>query len=317
MILPDFIRQQTERLVEKYELAELKKVSAALTNTYLNNKNDGSRLLVDDKQAAVYAAVRMPATYAAVCSALRFSTGNQSFSSMLDVGAGTGAAFFAAHEATGVNNATLVEREKAMISVARSFCEAGGLDANIIKSDATTFAPDGKYDLVTASYALNEMSKEAREKLLDKLLTATNKLLLIVESGTPKAFLLQKEIRAYLTSKGARLIAPCPGDATCRLPENDWCHFACRIERSRLHKFLKGGDSPFEDEKFTYSAFCADGSLSACNARVLRHPIYEKGRITLSLCTPEAIVSRTVFKREDSFKAAKKLSCGDNADFLV
>ena len=33
MILPDFIRQQTERLVEKYELAELKKVSAALTNT--------------------------------------------------------------------------------------------------------------------------------------------------------------------------------------------------------------------------------------------------------------------------------------------
>ncbi len=311
MILPDYVRAQTEKLAERYKPSQLKKLSSALSDAYLNNKSDGARLVTTDEQAVVYAAVRMPATYAAVYSALKSSAGDESFSSMLDVGAGTGAAFFAAHEVTGVGNAVLVEREKAMISVARSFCEAGGLNAKIIKSDAADFTPDGKYDLVTASYALNEMSKDTREKLLDKLLSSTKKLLLIVESGTPKAFSLQKEIRKYMADKGAALIAPCPQNETCPLPENDWCHFTCRVERSRLHKFLKDGDSPFEDEKFTYSAFCVDGSLSACKARVLRHPLTEKGKITLTVCDGKSVSPVSLRKGDDGYKEAKKLGAGD------
>lgn len=316
MILPAYVREQTEKLAERHKPSDLKKISSAISDAYLNNKNNDSRIITTDEQAAVYAAVRMPATYAAVYSALQASSDGESFSSMLDVGAGTGAAFFAAHEATGVNNATLVEREKAMITVARSFCQAGGLNANIIKSDAATFTPDGKYDLVTISYALNEMSKEAREKLLDKLFAATNKLLLIVESGTPKAFALQKEIRSYLTDKGAALCAPCPQSAVCPLPDKDWCHFACRVERSRLHKFLKGGDSPFEDEKFTYSAFRTDGTLPTCKARVLRHPVTEKGKITLTVCDGKTISPLTLKKGDDGYKAAKKLGAGDKLDLL-
>lgn len=316
MILPDYIRNQTEKLAERYKPSDLKKISSAMTDAYINNKGDGARLITTDEQTVVYAAARMPATYAAVYSALKASADGESFSSMLDVGAGTGAAFFAAHELTGVNDAVLVEREKAMTAVARSFCEAGGLSARIIKNDAATFTPDGKYDLVTISYALNEMTEEAREKLLDKLLAATKKLLLIVESGTPKAFLLQKEIRKYLTDKGAALCAPCPSNAACPLPADDWCHFSCRVERSRLHKFLKGGDSPFEDEKFTYSAFCADGSLSACKARVLRHPVTEKGKITLTVCDGKSVSSVALRKGEDGYKQAKKLGAGDSLTIL-
>ncbi len=314
MILPAYVREQTEKLAERYKPSDLKKISSAISEAYANNKGDDSRLITTDEQAAVYAAVRMPATYAAVYSALKAIADGESFSSMLDVGAGTGAAFFAAHEVTGVSGATLVEREKSMISVARTFCKAGGLEAVIIKSDATTFDPDGKYDLVTVSYALNEMNAEAREKLLDKLFAATNRLLLVVESGTPKAFALQKETRSYLARKGARLVAPCPDGAVCSLPGDDWCHFTCRVERSRLHKFVKGGDAPYEDEKFTYSAFCTDGSLKACKARVLRHPITEKGKITLAVCDGKSMSPLTLRKGDDGYKEARKLGAGDAFD---
>ena len=35
---------------------------------------------------------------------------------------------------------------------------------------------------------------------------------------------------------------------------DDWCHFTCRVARSRLHKLLKGGEAPYEDEKFAFLA---------------------------------------------------------------
>lgn len=313
MLLPDYVRNEIEKLAQSYKPTELKKISAKLSDAYLNNKGDGARLVTTEEQAAVYSIVRMPATYCAVYSALKSATqgSDSEFSSMLDVGAGTGAAYFAAHELLGTENATLVEREKNMLSVAKKFCSAGGLNAQFINSDATSFDSQNKYDLVTASYALNEFDKTARERLLDKLLSCTGKLLLIVEPGTPKAFSLQKEIRSYLTGKGAILTSPCPQSTGCPLPDDDWCHFTCRVERSKLHKFLKGGDAPYEDEKFTYSAFCTDGSLTPCTSRVLRHPITEKGKITLTMCSENGVQTRTVYKKDDFYRTARKLSAGD------
>lgn len=315
MQLPVFIRETAEKLAADYRPTELKKISAAISDAYLNNKRDGSKLISSYVQATVYSLVRMPATFAAIFSALESATGGEgNFQSMLDAGAGTGAAYFAASELFGITSATLVERENSMLSVAKEFCKAGDLSPEFVKSDLSSFVPDRKYDLVTASYATNEMDKVSREQLLDKLLSAMGKLLLIVEPGTPDAFALQKEIRQYLTKKGATLVAPCPCDAKCPLPENDWCHFSCRVERSRLHKFLKGGDAPYEDEKFTYSAFCTDGSLSPCKARVLRHPVTEKGRITLSVCTGDGTDELVLRKGDDGYKQARKLGAGDAFD---
>lgn len=311
MQLPAFIRETAEKLASEYSPAQLKNASARLSAAYLDNKGEGARLVTDRLQATAYSVVRMPATYCAVFSALQAVTDGADISTMLDVGAGTGAAFFAAHELFGIKEATLVERERQMLSIALRFCEAGGLKAQAAESDVLSFSPDKKYDLVTASYALNEMNAKTRGKLLEKLISATKKLLVIVEPGTPAAFSLQKEIRSFLVAKGARLVAPCPAGAVCGLPADDWCHFTCRVERSRLHKFVKGGDAPYEDEKFTYSAFCVDGSVSACEARVLRHPLTEKGKITLSLCSADGVTSRTLYKKDDGYKEARKLGAGD------
>lgn len=318
MPIPEFIRETTASLTEKFTPSQLRKASLSLTSAYESNKGDNSRIVTSEELAAAYCAVRMPATYEAVYSALSHAVknGQIKINSVLDVGAGTGAAFFAASALFDISRAVLVEREKNMLSLAGRFCDAGGFKAELIRSDARTFETTEKFDLVTVSYALNEMDKASREKLLDKLSEYTNKLLLIVEPGTPAAFNLQKEIRRYMAAKGRSLIAPCPGNTVCSLPENDWCHFSCRVQRSKLHKFVKGGDSPFEDEKYTYSAFCFDGSLTACKARVLRHPITDKGKVFLSLCTDNGIKSQTVFKSDkELYKTARKSICGDKLDF--
>ena len=42
-----------------------------------------------------------------------------------------------------------------------------------------------KAELVIASYVLNEMKKDERMKVLEKLWNSTEKILLIIEPGTP------------------------------------------------------------------------------------------------------------------------------------
>ena len=108
---------------------------------------------------------------------------------------------------------------------------------------------------------------------------------------------------------------PCPHQKPCPLPSDDWCHFTCRIARSRLHRQLKGADAPYEDEKFCYLAFGRSASNRAVS-RVLRHPQIESGRITLRLCTRSGLITLPVRKRDGSlFKSARKASSGDAFPF--
>ena len=125
-----------------------------------------------------------------------------------------------------------------------------------------------------------------------------------------------KELREALVRLNGSVIAPCPNISECPMGENDWCHATCRVARSKVHKILKSGDVPYEDEKFSYIAVCKDSSAEFKSkegfARALRHPIIESGRITLQLCTSNGIVSKVVTKKDkELFKIARKATCGD------
>ena len=110
-------------------------------------------------------------------------------------------------------------------------------------------------DIVISSYVLNEMSPKQRAEAAVRLWEKTAELLLVIEPGTPAGFSGLMEIRSLLLSKGAFVAAPCVSCGDCPLPENDWCHFTVRVQRSRLHKLIKEADVPYEDEKFSYMAF--------------------------------------------------------------
>jgi len=118
-------------------------------------------------------------------------------------------------------------------------------------------------------------------------------------------------IREKLLELGAHMAAPCPAAMVCPLTQPDWCHFAARVERTSLHRRLKGGDLGHEDEKFSYVAVTRE-PVELSGTRVLRHPRHHPGWIELELCTPAGTRHERVTKRDrDRFRAARKAGWGD------
>ena len=320
MEIPIYIRATVESLASGRKISELKKISDEITRRYKAEDKSGKRLISLDDEALVYSIVRMPATFCAVSAALRFSLERlpaPQIHSLLDVGAGTGAASLAALALfPEIKEVDCVERERAMMELGKRFYEESGFGGTVNwqQADISSFQTTKKYDLVIASYALNEFSESGRIAVLQKLWQMTEKLLLIVEPGTPSAFSMQRELRRELISMNANLVAPCPHAEDCPLPPEDWCHFVCRVPRSKLHRLVKGGDSPFEDEKFTYTAVIRFDGDYRTSGRVLRHPLIGSGNITMKLCTREGIFDKTFTKRSENFKRVKKLQHGDSLD---
>lgn len=323
MDLPIFFKTTTDRLTDRLKITQLKQLSEEISLKYRAEKTDGKRLVTSEEEALVYSIVRMPATYGAVYTALRDVMDllpELSMQSVLDVGAGTGAASFAALSLReDIREIICLEREPSMIRIGQEFFfDSPYRDAKVEwrREDLTSFAEKGKFDLVIASYSLNELTEAARSAALRTLWNLTGKLLLVVEPGTPKMFSLQQAMKKELKECGANPIAPCPHAGECRLPAEDWCHFICRIPRSKLHRFVKGGDSPFEDEKFTYNAFIREPNDVRCQKRIIRHPGIKPNLVSVKYCDQTGeIKSESYYKRDgESYKRAKKLVHGDKFD---
>lgn len=310
------IRMLCEAAVSPYTLHELTAVSRSITDKYKRRSGRGERLVVEPVEAAVYAVVRMPATFGAVYSALYHTLECVPLPekcSLLDVGAGTGAGAFAADSLITLLEVTCLEREPAMRRLGQDFTSrsSGALqNAEWIPSDLTNGIVQ-RGDIVLSSYVLNELSDSCREKVVQNLWEQTDHLLLIVEPGTPEAFSHLRRIRSQLQELGACIAAPCVSQQECPLGQDDWCHFTVRVRRSKLHKQLKEADVPYEDEKFSYLA-AVRNPVSVKGARILRHPQIAKGNIRLNVCegsrTEQVVVTR---KEKDRFKTARKAECGD------
>lgn len=317
MELPNELKLAIERQTVGIPQSKLRAAAENISIKYRNETGAGKRLVSTEIDTLAYAIVRMPATYGAVSSALNYSLeiDNPGIKTVLDVGAGMGTATWAIESTIDtVEKITCIEREPAMISFGKILMkDSPSLLAKTewISCDMRDLRLSQKFDLVVASYAIGELSDTDREKVVEKLWSITNKILLIVEPGTPLAFSNLRTARGQLIGADAFVVAPCPHSDTCPLPDDDWCHFTCRISRSRLHKQLKGGDAPYEDEKFAYLAVARD-SIQTNSSRILRHPLIESGRITLKLCTRNGIEAKSVTKKQkDSFKVARKAKCGD------
>ncbi len=317
MELPYELKQIIENEAQKIKTSSLSAAAEAISEKYRREKGDGSRIVTDRTETAAYSAVRMPATFGAVSAALSYAKecADIEIRSLIDAGAGTGAAAWAFAEVFNeAERVICLEREASMSSFGRYLMEEGGFPAEYLwkEFDISTDEITDKADLVTASYMLNELNEKSRIRAVEKLLNGAEKMLLIVEPGTMAGYRNIIAAREFLISAGARIAAPCPAQCACPLPENDWCHFTVRVPRTRLHKSLKGGDAPYEDEKFCYIA-AVRGEVKLCKNRILRHPKIESGKITLRLCSGGNITEQIVTKKNgDLFKKARKSDCGDS-----
>lgn len=322
MEFPVELRMAVEKNAGRFKLSELKQAAELLSGRYRRESGTGKKLVTREVEAAAYCATRMPATFGAVTSALSYALENfpgdiSSGLSLLDVGAGSGAASWAAASLLPISSVTCLERESVMRHIGRAFMQEGPevlRNARWIDADMLGCGL-GRHDLVIASYVVNELTEDGRGEAVKKLWEASGRMLLLVEPGTPDGFAVLREARERLLEMGAHMAAPCPKEGPCLLRADDWCHFTCRVARSRLHKELKDGDVPYEDEKYAYMAFVREDAGRA-QARVLRHPYIEKGRVTLEVCTEEENRTLQVTKKDAKlFKKARKLKCGDALSF--
>lgn len=320
MQLPISLRNAIEQELSSVSFSVLTAAASELSDRY-RKQLPVERFIASDAQRLAYLAVRMPATFAAVRKALSSLAPEFQPASLLDLGAGTGAAAWAAADAfDSLRRFTLIEQDSKLIELGRTLAQQSEQEtlrtadwklANL--RGANEFPP---HDVVICSYSLGEIDSASARKLINAAWQAAGQLLIVVEPGTMKGFATVHAVRDQLIEAGAFLVAPCPHQNACpMLPtqeaETDWCHFSARFDRTSLHRRLKGGSLGYEDEKFSY-IIAAKHPVASAPARVIRHPLRQPGFTQLQLCTPEGLQTRSITKRDkETWKRARKTDWGD------
>lgn len=272
--------------------------------------------------AAAYAAFRLPATFAALHAALKQTAAllpGWQPETLLDVGAGPGTAMWAARAVwPSISRVSLIERDTHMIALGRRLAAESSAaplrDAHWRQADILEATDLGRHDLVIASYVIGELKRQRIPALVERLWAATAGTLVLLEPGTTPGFAQVRELREQLIALGGSLVAPCPHVGTCPMSGTDWCHFAARLSRSRLHRQVKSGDLSYEDEKYSFVSFSRLPG-AGIPGRVVRHPLIRSGHVHLRLCTPDGLSDRIVSRRHgDVFRRARDLAWGDAWD---
>src|ERR1700687_499558 len=259
--LPAELKAALDAKLQGLSRSDTAERASSISQTYRDG--GGSAAIRSEADALAYALARMPATYAAVTAslnALREIRPDFAPISLLDIGAGPGAAPWAAPEAfSSLQSFTLLDANGVLRALALDL----GRDSTRLRKMTyrhgearAALAGSEAGDLVIASYMIGE----------------TRDALLIVEPGTPAGYGRIIAQRRQLIAAGAHVAAPCPHDSECPLLTPDWCHFAQRLPRSRAHKQIKSAELPFEDEKFSYVALTRV-PVAAHPARVLAQPV--------------------------------------------
>jgi ribosomal protein RSM22 (predicted rRNA methylase) len=297
-----------------------KELAAAAQKMSAGYRRGGtSQTILTPAQAAAYAVARMPATYAA-CAAVfaRIAEVMPGLapSSLLDVGAGTGAASWAAiGQWPDIASVTMLDHNPHLRALARKLADGGPFtNAEILSGDLGAEKPflnlEKGADLVVASYVLAEFPEASASATARHLWAEAPRMLVLIEPGTPDGFARIRKARAALIEAGAHIAAPCTHDNGCPLTGDDWCHFSQRLARSRDHMFLKEARVPFEDERYSYVVVTREKVASG--ARILAPPLEAKPGLTFKLCDEKGLRAQFVASRDkDEYRRVRKRGWGD------
>jgi ribosomal protein RSM22 (predicted rRNA methylase) len=328
--LPGPLRAALEQALDGVPRKGLADRARATSHAYRAGK-PSSGVIREADDALAYALTRLPATYAA-CAAVLGEAVRMAPAflprSVLDAGAGTGAASWAALETwPGVAAVTWLDASPPFLTLAERLAAEGPAPlrtADARRVDLTSAGPWPRAELVVASYALAEIAPERQAGVVQSLWDACEGLLALIEPGTPAGYARILAARAELIASGATILAPCPHHEACPLSGSDrrhdgypgWCHFSVRLPRSRDHRLAKGAEVPFEDERFAYLIATRPTVAAAARApRILAPPRAGKPGIDLKLCGPNGLEQRFVARRDKAQHAiARRLGWGDVFD---
>lgn len=319
MELPQDLRTAVDAELSLISPKRLAELASSLSERYRTKEpSSGKSFLKSREDVDAYAAFRLPATFAAVYSALRQVQERLPYwnpETIMDVGSGPGTVMWAAANVwPGLRSVSLLEREEGMIALGKrlaSYSTSDSIkDAKWIKADVTGNWETSSADIVTASYVFGELNEQHREAFIQKLWKATSGTLIVIEPGTPEGFSRIKQARQQLIKEGAVTIAPCPHSDSCPMAQDNWCHFSQRVSRSRLHRQVKAGELSYEDEKFSFIAVSRMKG-DPIPGRVLRHPQIRKGLVQFEGCTLEGLTNITITRKDkELYRLAKDLNWG-------
>ncbi|MEW2632462.1 small ribosomal subunit Rsm22 family protein [Streptomyces sp. NPDC048389] len=320
----DTLRVALARLLDGLPPTQAARAVERLMANYRGETPTAAPILRDRGDVVAYAAYRMPATFEAVRSALgalRAAVPGWVPVTHTDIGGGTGAASWAVADAWGgaaAPRTTVLDWAEPALALGRELAAASQVpslrEVQWRRSRISSALRIESTDLVTVSYVLNELTAADRAAVVAEAARAA-RAVVVVEPGTPDGYARIIEARDALIAAGMRIAAPCPHSAACPIePGSDWCHFAARVSRSSLHRQIKGGSLPYEDEKFSYVAATRTPlEPDPAAARVTRKPQIRKGLVLLDLCTGgEGLRRDTVTKRHGArYKDARDAEWGD------
>jgi len=311
------LNEAIEEIEANLTIKNNKQTAKNLINRYLTNFSAGVPLVCSYSDALVYASIRMRPTYEAIKFALnKIIINEENINSAIDVGCGTGAGIVALFEKFDLKEIDGIEINKDMLDVCKKVIKKLEIErscnVNLINTNALLVSKEKQYDVVLASYFLNELKPKERQILVEKLFCIANKYLIIVEPGTPKNFLEMQEIKNILDKKGAKLVSPCKTKICPLLSCGDWCHFLTRVNRSKTERELKQGTQGYEDEKFSFLIFKKGEVETGLPNIILRRPEHKKNRVDIKVCTPNGIENLTITKsQKEDYKKIKALKVGD------
>ena len=315
MHLPHELQLAIQQLSDSHQHKQLKSARVSISKDYREGISSHNAFQ-DPNQLLSYLITRMPATFGA-CVQVFKEIGSRipgfTPTTLLDLGAGPGTASWAALDVfPSIEKLQLVEREIEAIEIGKKLAEM--TEANVWKDaqwhrgSLEQTSPFSQADLAVLSYVFAET---ADLKIIDRLLDSDVSVIAVIEPGTPKGFERIRTIRQHVLKRGAHLIAPCPHEKACPIREGDWCHFAARIERTKLHRLLKDGSMGYEDEKYSYVVF-AKISANQIKGRVIRSPQKNSGFVHLPLCSESGeLIQETVTKKnKEIYRAARDAEWG-------
>jgi ribosomal protein RSM22 (predicted rRNA methylase) len=301
-----------EQLAEGFSIADLVRAYGHLRDRYEASQRTPRNLSAT--AVAAYAVARLPATFAATVDALRqvaSALGGWEPRSLIDVGSGLGSSAWAALSVfPTLSRLTLVEDSDAMTVAGQALATRSNhpalRDAHWVTATATSKLD--RADLVIASYVLGELDEP--EAAVRDWWRASTGVAVVIEPGSPAGYQRILRARGQLISAGARIAAPCPHESPCPRSGSGWCHFGVTVARSRLHRDVKDGTLPSEDEKFSYVAATRE-AMRVRRPRLVREPSRHGGHVRLELCAEAGIVEKTVSKRDPDYGRIRKLGWGD------
>lgn len=299
-MIPEYLQTKIDQILKQLSPSVLKKARSALSSSY-KIKNSSDPIFSDDGKKLAYLGVRFPATYAAVKEVL---TQVPEYETLLDLGAGPATATLAASP----SKAILIEKSPNAIALGKQLLEG---DHTWLCQDIKKMERFPKTDLCIASYVLGEI--KPLTPLLERLWDAETSVIAIIEPGTPAGYQTILNARAFFLQKGGHILAPCPHSKPCPLKEGNWCHFSTRLERTKLHRFLKEGERGFEDEKFSY-LIVSRKAKEESHDRILRYPFKGSGFVKINLCTTDGTnIEKTISRKDkDLYRQAKGSKWGDS-----